>query len=478
MTIEAEVKSETKAKPKGPVLVPAPKNKPPRQVEISPASAPIIREFQTDAIELEERLPPRFARSTLYGVALFLVLAVIWASVSMIDEIVVAPGRLVTTEPLLVVQPLETSVIRSIEVVPNQIVMAGQVLATLDPTFSGADVDQLQSRIEDFDAQIARIDAELSGKTYTAPEGSSDTQVLQARLYDQRKAFYDAKLRDFDTQVAHGEATLETSKTEQAVLEKRLSGLQEIDTMRQTLFDKGSGTRLAFLEGRDLSLDLETTIERIRGSQVEAREALTQVEAERQSFIEDFRRVAVESLVDLRNSRQGAAEELKKANLRKSMAVLVAPADSAVLDIAQRSIGSVVREAETMFTLVPLNVPLEAEVVVQGRDIANLAQDDAARIKFDAYPFQKFGTASGTVRTISKDAFTPEAPANGATSAPTPFYKVRVSLGDVDLRAMPKDVHLIPGMTIQAEIKAGQRTVMSYFLYPLLRGLDESLHEP
>lgn len=472
MTIEAEPKKKKAIR-----AVPAP-SEPPRQVVIAPDRTPVIREFQTDAIELEERPPPRFARMTLYGVALFLVLAVVWASVSVIDEIVVAPGRLVTTEPLLVVQPLETSVIRSIDVVPNQIVKAGQTLATLDPTFSGADVDQLQARIADFDAQITRIDAELAGNTYTAPAGASDTQVLQSRLYDQRKAFYDAKLNDFDAQIAHGNATLATGKTQQAVLEKRLNGLHEIDGMRQTLFDKGSGSRLSYLEGRDVSLDLETTLERMRGSQIEASQALAQVQAERQSFIEDFRRVAVESLVDLRNSREGAAEELKKAQLRKSMAVLVAPADSAVLDIAQRSVGSVVREAETMFTLVPLNVPLEAEVVVQGRDIASLAPDDAARIKFDAYPFQKYGTAAGTVRTISKDAFTPEAPANGAAGAPTPFYKVRVALGDVDLRAMPKDVRLIPGMTVQAEIKAGQRSVMSYFLYPLLRGLDESLHEP
>ncbi|MEY9559400.1 hypothetical protein ABIA26_001741 [Sinorhizobium fredii] len=85
---------------------------------------------------------------------------------------------------------------------------------------------------------------------------------------------------------------------------------------------------------------------------------------------------------------------------------MTAPADAAVLDLAQRS---VVREAGPTVTLVPLNVPLEAEFEINARDIGGVTVDEKVRIKFDAHPFQKFGTASGSVRTISRDAFTPTA---------------------------------------------------------------------
>jgi hemolysin D len=186
----------------------------------------------------------------------------------------------------------------------------------------------------------------------------------------------------------------------------------------------------------------------------------------------------MEDLVELRDKRAAAAEELKKARLRKAMAVLTAPADAAVLDIAQRSIGSIAREAEPLFTLVPLNVPLEAEVLVAAKDIGYFALDDQARIKFDAFPFQKHGTVSGRVRTISHDAFAPDSRVDEKEHGPAPFYKVRLELGDLKLHSVPQDFRFIPGMTIQAEIKAGRRSVISYFLYPLLRGLDESFHEP
>src|SRR5260370_5297230 len=75
------------------------------------ARVPAISEFQSDAIEIEERPPPRFARITLYVIAALIVAAITWASLATLDKVVTAKGKLLTTQPNLVVQPLETSVI-------------------------------------------------------------------------------------------------------------------------------------------------------------------------------------------------------------------------------------------------------------------------------------------------------------------------------------------------------------------------------
>src|SRR5439155_6745933 len=114
---------------------------------------------------------------------------------------------------------------------------------------------------------------------------------------------------------------------------------------------------------------------------------------------------------------------------------LTAPADAVVLELAQRSIGSVVREAEPLVTLVPLNVPLEAEVSVNSRDIGRITAGENVRLKLDAYPFQKYGTASGTIRTISRDAFAPEQHGAASPAAAPSFFKARIPLGDVRLKA-------------------------------------------
>ncbi|MGO8654605.1 biotin/lipoyl-binding protein, partial [Rhizobium ruizarguesonis] len=154
-----------------------------RELTARPPLPPAIAEFQSDAVELEERAPPRVARMTLYCVTALIASAIIWASVSSIDEVVIAPGKLVTTQPTIVVQPLETSIIRTIEVKAGEVVHAGQTLATLDATFSQADVDQQHAKFSALDAQVRRIEAELAGDDYTA--GDTPDQMLQAQLFGQ-----------------------------------------------------------------------------------------------------------------------------------------------------------------------------------------------------------------------------------------------------------------------------------------------------
>ena len=68
--------------------------------------------------------------------------------------------------------------------------------------------------------------------------------------------------------------------------------------------------------------------------------------------------------------------------------------------------------------------------------------------------------------------------AQGAAHATPPYYRVLVDINDARLRDLPERFQMIPGMTVTAELNAGSRSVISYFLYPLTRGLDESLREP
>lgn len=449
-----------------------------REIVVKRALPPVIAEFQPDAVELEESAPPRIARLTLYGVTALIAAAVAWASLSSIDEVVVAPGRLITTQPTIIVQPLETSIIRSIDVANGDVVHAGQTLATLDATFSQSDVDQQHARFAALDAQVKRIEAELAGADYTKLAGDSADERLQVQIFGQRRAFIMAQLQNFKQQIAGQEATIEASKGQEAILLDRRENLTEIETARETLYEREVGSLLNLLGARDARLDVDANLAQLQGNAVVAGHALAKLKADRQAFIEDFRRSTMEQLVELRSQRDTAGEELKKMELRRDMVALTAPADAVVLDLAQRSIGSVVREAEPIVTLVPLNVPFEAEVSVNSRDIGRVNAGESVRLKFDAYPFQKYGTASGTIRTISRDAFTSNPQDETAGKDALPFFKARILLADTLLQTPSEPVRLLPGMTVTAEIKVGRRTVISYFLYPLIRGLDDSIREP
>lgn len=467
--------SSADAKPGGPVVVRTAERR--RKFRPLQGRTRVIAEFQGDATEVEQQAPPRLARLTLYAILALIVFAVTWASVSQVEMIVTAQGKLTTTRPNLVVQPLETSVIREIHVKAGDRVNRGDVLATLDPTFSQADFDQLRGRLAGFEASIDRLGAELNGTEYTVKDLTNADQNLQGKMFLQRKAAYEAQIQNFDTQIASARANLRTAQNEEAVLLQRLDTMRSIEAMRSALMDKEVGSRLNFLLSRDARLEVESNLARVRGQIADSAHRLDKANADQKVFAEEFRRTSYQELVETLPKRNSAAEELKKAELRRQLIVLQAPADAVVLEIASRTVGSVVREAETLFVLVPRDVPLQAEVNVEGRDIGQVSLGQPVRIKFEAFPFQKYGTASGEVRVISQDTFSPDPKAEGARHAPAPYYRVLVDLSDTHLRLPPERTQLIPGMAVTAELKVGKRTVISYFLYPLLRGLDEGIRE-
>jgi HlyD family secretion protein len=117
---------------------------------------------------------------------------------------------------------------------------------------------------------------------------------------------------------------------------------------------------------------------------------------------------------------------------------------------------------------------VELEMEVSPADIGNIRVGDSVRVKVDAYPFQKHGVMIGRVATISADAFARQLPAGGQGF----YYLVRVTLQNTALQQMPAGpTRLLPGMTASGEIVTGKRTVISYFLYPVVRLLDESFRE-
>lgn len=463
-----------------PRLTPAQGAAPPKDAAVSETAI----EFLPDADEIERRPLPPAARMTLYTLAAMVLIFLLWASLSEVDRIVVARGRLATPLPNIIVQPLETSIIQTIDVRVGQVVKKGERIATLDPTFTSADLAQLRTRHQSLDTQAKRLDAELvTGRAIPsgAPAGDSDTR-LQARLAVEKQANYKAQLAKMNETVERLKATQLTNKRDQAVLDERVKSLLEIENMQQKLVDQKFGAPVRLHEAREKRLEIERDLQQARNKEAELSRELAATEAERNAFINSWRQKTMEELLTTQRDRDAATEQLQKAEQRSRLVVLTAPVDSVVLEIAKRSIGSVVREAEPLFTLVPLEAELEAEVQIDSGDIGYVKLGDAARIKFDAYPFQRHGTLPGAVHMLSEDAFRREAAgAAGAAAAAAgadAYYLGRVGLMAGRLKGLDARNRLLPGMTVTVEIVVGKRTVISYLLWPLTKSLDEAIREP
>lgn len=416
------------------------------------------------------------ARSTLYVLAVLLAAGVLWAGLSQIDRVVTAGGRLVTTAPLVMAQPLETAVIRSIDVAVGDLVRAGDRLATLDPTFAAADLADLAARLLSLEGHIDRLRAELDGSPFD-PGSQDPNAAMQASILERRRAEYRARLSALEERAAQLDAGIATSRQAQAGLAERLTVIEEVESIRRQLHEKQTGSRLTFLEARNERLRMRDELASLKDRERETSHELKGVQADRAAFIDEWRRKTAEELIEQRRQRATLVEQITKAERRRSLVTLTAPVDAVVLEVAKRSVGSVVKEAEALVTLVPSAVPLEFEVEIPSRDIGLVRVGDPVRVKLDAFPFQRHGTLTGEVRTISADAFQREAK-DGAKAGGEAVFRARVRMVSTTLEGVPEGTRLSPGMVATAEIRIGTRSVLSYFLYPVIRALDESIREP
>ena len=440
----------------------------------SSAAATVI-EFLPDADEIERRPLPRRARITLHVVAAALISFLLWAIFSQVDLVVVSHGRLVTPLPNIVVQPLETSIIQSIDVRSGQVVKKGERLATLDPTFTEADEAQLRTRLHSLDNQLQRLEVELSGNRSAGTVAADADSQLQTRLAVERHASYNAQVHRLEESIGRLRASLETSRRDQQALASRVSVLKEMESMQHDLVAKKYAVRSRLLDAQDRRLEAERSMEMARNRQIEIGRELSALEAEKLSFVTGWRQKMMEELLTVSRDRDSVNEQLQKADKRNKLIVMSSPTDAVVLDIAKLSQGSVVQAAEKLFTLVPLGAELEAEVQIDSLDVGYVKVGDVTHIKFDAYPFQKHGTLEAELRTISEDAFRREGAAGTGIDA---YYSSRIRLKSARLKTMPERAKLLPGMTLTAEIVVGKRSVMSYLLWPLMKTLDESIREP
>jgi hemolysin D len=437
-----------------------------------------LLEFLDDPAMIEERPQSPGARYTLYTLSALLVVVAAWAAWAEVDRIVVARGKIVATAPPIVIQSLEPAVIREVLVRPGDRVEKGAILARLDDTYAVAERAELESRLSTLTAQIRRLKAELYDEPFeTASGAASSADHRQMNLLHERRQAYRAKMTLYDETVSRLQTAAAGNAASQGGVQRQLETMKQIEGIHEELQKTATGSKQNLLERRSQRQGLERELTTAKNRQAELEKEIHTTLAERNLFRQDWRQKAAEELTAAERDYLELVERLRKAKRRAEMSELIAPASGIVLEVGERSEGSVIKDAEPLMTLAPANAPFEAEVEIDNRDVGFVHKGDVARLKIDAFPYQKHGLIDANVRTVSEGAFGRQ-PATTRDIGGEAFYKSRLSIVKWEPRAATPDARLIPGMSLTAEITVGRRSVLSYFLYPFLRSIDESLREP
>ncbi|SED81709.1 type I secretion membrane fusion protein, HlyD family [Rhizobiales bacterium GAS188] len=422
------------------------------------------------------------ARSILWIVVSMVVAGVAASALMPVDMNVATPGRVVSLQPTVVVQPLETAIVRAINVREGQVVHAGEVLARLDATFSAADAGALEARMRSYQAEVDRLTAEYSNSPYL-PSTADAPAAVQAAIYGQRQAQYRFQMESFAQKISGLQAQLTRAQSDVKAFGERLQIAIELESKRRELERLQVGSQMNRLSAQDQRIEMQRNFSDATGSAERADRDLRQMMADRDSFQQQWKTQISQELNERSRSLNDITESLRKATLRHQLVDLRAEEDGVVLTVAKVSVGSVMQSGDQFITLVPVNAAMEVEARIAGADAGYVHNGEAVTIKFDTFPFVQYGVAEGSVRTVSADSFIGgEETQRGSVVNQGPqsgtYFKARIAIDAIKMHDVPGGFQLKPGMPVSADIRVGQHTILSYIFARVLPIGLEGMREP
>ncbi len=446
--------------------------------------ADALLEFQSPSAALLATRPKGAARGVIWLLSAAVTTFFLASGLIKIDKVVTAQGKVISEARTLVMQPLDTAIVRLIAAHEGQLVHKGELLAELDPTFAAADLGALREQVRSYRAEVDRLTAEATDKPYSPPLDSDATR-LQAAVFAQRAAEKSFKLENYQQKINSLETTIARNLAEATYYRQRLAVASDVEGMRRELQDLKVGSRLNSLSAADNRIEMARNLALSEDTAETGKRDLRAMVAERDAYLQNWHAEVLQNLTEQGRKLSDAEEQFKKAELRRALVELRAPEDAIVLTVAKVSVGSVLQPGSQFITLVPASAPLLVEANAAGSDAGFLRVGDPVAIKFDTFPFTQYGDAEGEVQVISPDSFTQSdlaGQANDQPHDPVPggkiFYRVRISLDQIKLHGVPEGFKLAPGMPVTADIKVGRRTILNYMLGRVLPVASEGMREP
>lgn len=451
-----------------------------------------VLEFQSPTLTLVSQ-PVSFSTRMMTWLLSSMVIAMIFVfGVIPVDREVSSPGIILAQSPNVIVQPLETAIVRRILVHEGQHVKKGQLLAELDPTFAASDARAAIAQMDSLRAQVTRMKDELAGRPYVS-DGTPYGQVEQmAYLQHHQQLVF--TMQNYDEKIASLQAKVQQAKDDVASLTRQVANLASVARMREQLEHMQVGSKIAT---KQAELDLESGQQKLadaRQALIGSKRDLASMVAERDSWKHQFFSDLQTQEAQLERQLSDMRAQVAKNDLRRKLVDMRAPEDSIVLSVSRVAPGTVLQAGTELMTTVPEDTPLEIIAMVDGGNSGFVRPGDPASIKFDTLPYVRYGYAMGHVTRISADSFAnpqeglqnpqgtsptigANSPANNGT-APVYYYRAFIAIDQLKLRNPPPGFTLKPGMPIEVDIRIGHRTVLQYLFDRVVPFLDEGGKEP
>ncbi|GAA0732367.1 HlyD family type I secretion periplasmic adaptor subunit [Sphingomonas japonica] len=419
--------------------------------------------------------PKAASNILLWAIVGFVVIAVAWATLTVIDRTVRAQGRIIPGSRLQVISNLEGGIVEAILVRSGQDVKKGQPLLRLDQTQSGAELGSNEITAGALTAKIARLQAEVEGRSPRYPASTNPAVTEQIGI---ERSLHQSRMADLASLTAAAQSRIVQSQRAvaeaEAAYQSRVAALASLDqqiTMMRPVVERGIEPRMTLVQLENNAAVARTEVTGAQAAIARSQSAVAEARSTLNQLRQDWRAQAAGELATAQAELAARTRSLPALQDRVARTVVTAPLAGQINRVLVSTVGGSVQAGAPLVELVPSEDTLLVEAQVLPKDIGFIRIDQPARINVSAYDSAIYGSMDGSVETISPDATINERTGES-------FYTVRVraksdTLVDKSGRKLP----LGTGMTVDVSLLGDKRSVLSYIFTPVTRLSERAFRE-
>lgn len=422
-------------------------------------------EFKPVLSEIEDSPVSPLGRCTFWVIVAIMVVTVLWLTLGKVDIVVSARGLVIPDGEAKIIQPLDTGVISKILVKEGDFVKEGQALMEIDPATTEPELESVQKNLEDTLLEIKRLNATTDGIEFDTTNETSETALIQQNLYNASMSALKNKVEVKKIDLSKTEDELNASRAELEAKKQILGSAMDKEQRMKNVLDV-----IAYDDYQNVINEIKTLSAEVTKLNYQIKELTSQkvqIQKEISAIEDEFKATNLEKLAD----KTKAANELKsnadQIIFRNTKQTITSPCDGYVDKLFIHTIGGVVTPAQQLFAVTPVNTPLLIKATVLNQDIGFVKEGMNVSVKIDTFNFQKYGMIEGEVKTVSKNSIQDEKLG--------PVYEVYITPLTHTLKVEGKDEDIRTGMSLSAEINVGKRRIIEFFIYPLIKYLDEGM---
>lgn len=439
----------------------------------------------SSATLLEESSHLKLIMQGIVVFAMLIIALIIWAAFSDVQETAITFGEVIPKGKIQVIQHLEGGIISNVYVNNGDEVRKGQILIKMSPASTQAELSQLQSREITLVIDKERLEAFVKDHGVDLPKWSdavikSKYNTVQnhseiAKLLEEEKSHLEAQYKSYQDQESILMTALQKNKEQKHELENQMKVLDRHIKLLTEEFDMYHKLKQQnYVSHRDY-LVVVRELNKAKGERVRLDSQYEQIQDDikesgfkLQELNSSTKEKALKELGLINDKLLESRHKIEKIEERLNRLVIKAPISGIIKGIAVFP-GNVVQPGGQLVEVVPINTEMLVESRINPRDIGFVKVGDQVKVKILTYDFARYGSIKGKLINISAATYNDE--------ENKPYYRATIKLDKQYIGANGAEKKLKPGMTVQADIVTGEKTILQYLLKPIHRAGDAAFSE-